>query len=258
MENATAIFYADRSFRTRTLRVGTIAHETMHQWFGDAVTESRFAELWLSEGFATYGEQLWVQHADGDSAFRAGMRALRDEITSSRTSAMRPVIDTTEADYLALLNTNSYQKGAWVLHMLRARMGDSAFFRGLRAYYAAHRNGNARTADLERAMEDASGERLDWFFEQWLRRPGWAEITTHWRYDPRARRVTLYVEQGPRFAPARFPLTVELIDADGKTRRATVDVAPMLRQRIVIPLGLDEPPRSLILDPDVVLLGTFR
>ncbi len=257
MENATAIFYSEESIRAHTLGEATVAHETAHQWFGDAVTESRFADLWLSEGFATYWSALWTRHAEGDSAFREVMRRARDEITASRASAERPVVDSAEQRYLALLNTNSYQKGGWVLHMLRASLGDSVFFRGVRAYYLEHRDGNARTEDLERSLESTAGRSLRWFFDQWLRRPGWPELRTRWRYDASRHRVTLEVEQGPRFAPYRFPLTVELRDADGRPRRATVDVAAARSQRVVLPIALDAPPRSLAFDPDVELLATF-
>lgn len=257
MENATEIFYADKPFRDRTMRDGVIAHETAHQWFGDAVTPARFAELWLSEGFATYWAQLWTQHARGDSAFRAGMEKLRDEIVAAPVCAERPVRDTLQTDYLALLDANSYQKGAWVLHMLRSTLGDSVFFRGVRAYYLAHRNGNATTDDLRRALERASGTPLGWFFTQWVERPGWAELTTHWRYDRAARRVTLEIDQGTRFAPYRFPLVVEVDDARGRARRVTVHVAALPAQRVVLPLRLDDPPSRIVLDPDVELLATF-
>jgi aminopeptidase N len=257
MENATEIFYADKSFRDRSLHVGTVAHETAHQWFGDAVTEERFADLWLSEGFATYWAALWTEHAEGDSAFRAELANMREEIIKSPVTAQRPVRDTTETDHLALLNTNSYQKGAWALHMLRGLLGDSAFFRGVRAYYLAHRHGNARTEDLRQALERSSGRALGWFFDQWLEHPGFPELTTRWRYDGRSHRVTLYVEQGSRFAPFRFPLTVEVRDALGRSRRTTVEVAAERSQRIVLPLSFDAAPRTVIFDPHVQLLATF-
>jgi aminopeptidase N len=257
MENATAIFYADRSVRERTLRPSTVAHEMAHQWFGDAVTETRFADLWLSEGFATYFAALWVRHAEGDSAFRDEMARTRLEIIRSPVTAQRPVRDTMETDYLALLNTNSYQKGAWTLHMLRTLLGDSAFFRGVRAYYVAHRHGNARSEDLRDALERASGDSLGWFFDQWLTRPGYPEVTTRWRYDRGSHRVTLYVEQGARFAPFRFPLTVEVEEAGGGRHRVTVPVAAERSQRVVLPILLNAPPRTIVYDPDVALLATF-
>lgn len=256
MENATEIFYPGRAVSNGTLSEETVAHETAHQWFGDAVTERTFADLWLSEGFATYWAALWDRYADGDSVFRADMARMRRQVIASSVSASRPVHDSLETNMLALLNTNSYQKGAWVLHMLRAELGDSAFFRGLRRYYLAHRYGNAQTGDLERALERTSGDHLDWFFDQWIRRPGWIEAATSWRYDAQSHRVTLYVEQGERFAPYRFPLVVDVGSAAG-TRRVTVMVAAVHSQRLVLPISFDASPRTLVVDPDGDLLAAF-
>ena len=259
MENASAIFYSDRAFRRRTLDVGLIAHETAHQWFGDAVTEREWAHAWLSEGFATYWAALYAQHARGDSAFRAQMRDIRARVVESPVSAERPVIDTAETQYMRLLNTNSYQKGGWVLHMLRTMLGDSAFFGGVRAYYLAHRHGTAVSDDLRRALEGASGRELGWFFDQWLRRPGFPELTTRWRHDPATGRVLLTVTQGARFAPYRFPLAVEIEDADGRRRRVQVEVPAERAVTLALPLAapLAAPPRAVRLDPDVALLATF-
>lgn len=257
MENATAIFYSDRGFRRGTMGPGVIAHESAHQWFGDAVTPASFAHLWLSEGFATYFEELWERHANGDSAFRAGMASIRQQVVTSSVAAERPVVDTAQTDYLKLLNANSYQKGGFVLHMLRGLLGDSAFFHGIRAYYTAHRGGNATTDDLRRALEHASHRSLGWFFDQWLRRPGYAELTTSWRYDSATKHVTLDIEQGTRFAPYRFPLTVEVRDARGAVQRVTVTVAAEHHQRLTLPVKLRARPRTVVLDPDVQLLATF-
>src|SRR2546429_9899604 len=77
MENATAIFYADQPFRKRTMTDGVVAHETAHQWFGDAVTESEWSHLWLSEGFATYLAALWTGKSAGDWAFRGEGKEMR-------------------------------------------------------------------------------------------------------------------------------------------------------------------------------------
>jgi aminopeptidase N len=258
MENATLIFYSDRAFREGTLGVGLVAHETAHQWFGNAVTPRDWPHLWLSEGFATYFTQLWTEHDEGEAAFREGMQRIREQILAAPVVAQRPVVDTAQTDPMQLLNANSYQKGGWVLHMLRAEVGDSAFFQGVRAYYEANRHGTALTDDLRREIERAAGRELGWFFDQWLRRPGFAELTTAWRYDARQRRVVLDVEQGTRFAPYRLPLTVEVVDAAGVARRATVELAAQRRQRIVLPLELDAPPQGVAFDPEVRLLASFR
>src|SRR5204862_2481017 len=101
MENASAIFYSDGSFRRRTMNEGLIAHETAHQWFGDAVTERDWAHLWLSEGFATYFAALWTRHAHGDSAFRHEMARNRAVVLADTEDVgTRPVIDTAQRQLL--------------------------------------------------------------------------------------------------------------------------------------------------------------
>src|SRR5437899_12333852 len=104
MENATAIFYADQQFRKRTMADGVVAHETAHQWFGDAVTETEWSHLWLSEGFATYFAALWTRTSAGASGCRAEIEEIRRCVLSTRVVAERPVIDTAEQDLMALLN----------------------------------------------------------------------------------------------------------------------------------------------------------
>lgn len=258
MENATEIFYADGTFRRGIMSWSLIAHETAHQWFGDAVTERDWAHLWLSEGFATYFAELYGESRWGRDTLVARMRRMRGEILAdSRAVAQRPVIDTIETNPLALLNANSYQKGGFVLHMARRLLGDSAFFQGVRRYWTAHRDGNATSEDLRRALEGSSGRELGWFFEQWLRRPRYPELATEWSYDRRGRRVYLDIAQGPRFGSYRFPLVVEVTKADGSTARATVDVPALERSRVALPLDLDAPPARLTLDPDADLLAAI-
>jgi len=258
MENATAIFYADALFRSGTIRSSIVAHETAHQWFGDAVTESEWPHLWLSEGFATYFAELWAEHSRGRDTLVAHMRAIRAGLLAdSVVVARRPVIDTAQTDLMALLDANSYEKGGYVLHMARRLLGDSVFFRGLRGYYAGHRDGNATTDDLRRALEGASGRDLGWFFDQWLRRPGYPELDTHWSYDPREQRVYLEIAQRRRFGNYRLPLVVELVRKNGSKLRATVDVPAQQLSRIVVPIDLDAPPARVILDPDADLLAAI-
>lgn len=257
MENATAIFYADRPFKRRNMQDGIVAHETAHQWFGDAVTETEWPHLWLSEGFATYFAALWVQKAAGDSAFRASMDRIRQEIVGDDVVAARPVIDTIETDLMKLLNTNSYQKGGFVLHMLRSMLGDSAFFKALRNYQDKYRNGNALSDDLRRELEATSGRQLGWFFDQWLRKPGFPELTTSWTYDAAAKKVNLEITQGSKFGTYRFPLEIEIKAADGKMVRTKVDVSAMTTTKVALPPVLSGAPTDLVFDSDVKLLATF-
>lgn len=255
MENATAIFYADPLFRTGRMGEGIIAHETAHQWFGDAVTEREWPHLWLSEGFATYFAALWTQHAHGDFAFRRDMARMRAEILADSAAVpTHAVIDTAQRDLLALLDVNSYQKGGFVLHMLRRQVGDSAFFGALRTYYSNSRDGTALSDDLRAAMEQTSGQKLGWFFHQWLERPGFPEVEVTWSSDSSSHQVMLDVVQGSRFGAFRFPLTVEVQDADGVVRRATVLVPAEPRARLAVPVAITAP-RTLRADPDVDLLA---
>lgn len=256
MENASAIFYADGAFRRGTMSEGLIAHETAHQWFGDAVTERDWPHLWLSEGFATYFAELWTERSKGRDSFVAHMRAMRDGLLADSAAVpRRPVVDTLERDLLALLNANSYAKGAFVLHMLRGVVGDSTFFVGVRDYYARFRHGSATTDDFRASMERASGRDLRWFFTQWLRRPGYPEVAASWSYEPRGRRVYLQVVQRGRFGVFRFPLTVEVRRGDGTTARATIEVPAARSTRLVVPLELSERPAGVILDPEASLLA---
>jgi len=259
MENAGAIFYADRLFRTPNgVSVGLIAHETAHQWFGDAVTEREWGHLWLSEGFATYFAALYTARAFGDSAFRAEMAGIRRTIVNAAVVATRPVLDTAQTELMALLNANSYQKGGFVLHMLRAEVGDSSFFRAIRAYYEAHRHGNALTDDLRAEMERESARDLSWFFDQWLTRPGYIDASLQWAHDPATGSLSMVVTQGDRFEPYRFPLRVEVVDAAGMSTQLLLDVPAQRVARVPVPGQWREAPRAWRADPLVELLATFR
>ncbi len=256
MENPSAIFYFDRGFRQKGgISDDLIAHETAHQWFGDAVTEREWAHVWLSEGFATFFAALWAQHAHGDSAYEAQMAENRDAVLRAAIVASRAVIDSVEPDPNRLLNENSYQKGGFVLRMLRDELGDSAFFRGLRRYYAAHRHGNAMTQDLQLAMQGTAERELGWFFDQWLRRPGWAELSTTWSWDRATGRVTLRVEQGARFGAYRLSLPLEIVDAFGTPARLTVHINAQASQSVMLPGVSRTAPASVHCDPDHTLLA---
>jgi aminopeptidase N len=258
MENASAIFYADRGFRTETMRDGVVAHETAHQWFGDAVTERDWPHLWLSEGFATYFAALWTRAARGDSAFRGDMANIRRTVLADTVSVTkRPVIDTVETNLMALLNRNSYEKGGFVLQMLRRQVGERAFFGALRAYYAKHRNATATTDDLQHEMEAASRQRLQWFFDQWLRRPGYPTVTASWSYDPAAHEVVITANQSGPFGAYQFPLTVSIVDSTGAAHRGTLPMPADMQARESMRIPSSTAPAAVILDPDVELLARF-
>jgi aminopeptidase N len=259
MENSGAIFYDERAFKERRVGEGLLAHEIAHQWFGNSVTVREWTHLWLSEGFATYFDALWTEHARGVGAFRSKMSDTRQRILRD-TGAVpnRPVLDSLERDPMRLLNANSYQKGGWILHMLRHQVGDSAFFRGVRSYYAQHRHANAASDDLQAAVEEAAGQRLGWFFDQWLRRPGYPEIGFSWSYDDTSRLVTVTVEQSERFGQFSFPLMLAVSEPSGATRMIRIDVPARRSTTLRLPVEFAARPVAVTPDPEVALLARIE
>lgn len=258
MENASAIFYADGVFMRRSVSTGLIAHETAHQWFGDAVTPETWGHLWLSEGFASYFEQLWVEHSKGVEAFRTGMQQLRREIIHSDVTFSRPVIDTLQTKYLELLNTNSYQKGAWTLHMLRSMLGDSLFFGGVREYYRRYRHSSAASDDLCEVLERVSQRKLRWFFDQWLRRPGVPDLSPGWRYDDKTKTLTVEITQAAKTQPYAFPLAVEVVSSQGRSSFFILQVPAESKAILNVPAVLSARPERVVFDPMGELLASIN
>lgn len=257
MENAGAIFYADALFRRGGVDERLIAHETAHQWFGNSVTERDWPHLWLSEGFATYFAALWTEQSQGDSAFKAEMARIRGAILDDTVAVpRRPVIDTLEQNLMALLNRNSYDKGGFVLHMLRAHLGDEHFFAGVREYYARHKHKTATTADFQAALEKVSGRKLDVVFDQWLRRPGYAILDVGWDTDAAAGSLLLTIRQDERFDYFQFPLRLALRDPSGAIRRVEVSVPAVPETKIELPIS--GAVTEVEVDPDVQLLARIR
>lgn len=219
MENSSAIFYSQQAIAAGRDIEGTVSHEIAHQWFGDSVTEVDWSHLWLSEGFATYFGALFFEHVDGPAALRERMASAADAYLASGDSA-RPVVDERD-DLFGLLNRNSYQKGGWVLHMLRRELGDGPFFDGIRAYYERFRDATASSDDLRRVMEEVSGRDLTRFFDQWLHRPGHPVLAVDTEATADGLRIGIRQAQGsyaPRFA---IPVDVQ-VSWDGGTVRRTI------------------------------------
>ncbi len=242
MENATAIFYNDSVLRAGGLSESTVAHETAHQWFGNAVTPDDWHHLWLSEGFATYLAAMWAEQTSGRPALAAAMRREADQYLAS-ADVERPVIDTAMADPDSLLNDNAYQKGAWVLHQLRGMLGDSAFARALRSYYGAHRHGNAVSADFAAAAATAAGRDLDWYFRQALTQPGYPMLLVRWRHQ--GSRIELDIRQMQPSPWGTYRLPGLVLRIDGKDY--AMDVSGRSTRRTI--RGFPRAPSKVEVDP---------
>ncbi len=253
MENSSSIFFDENAYDGSGRLEGTVAHEIAHQWFGDSVTEADWHHLWLSEGFATYFGALFFEHADGRARLLRLMDEAKDRYLKDAEAVARPVHDPSVTDLFKLLNRNNYEKGGWVLHMLRGLMGDERFFAGVREYYRTYRDANALTEDFRRVMERHAGRPLDWFFRQWIYRPGFPAYRAAWRWDGAAKQLRLRVRQTQAGEPFRMPLGVEF-DEGGAPRRESVEVGG---REQTFNFKLERRPRAVRVDPDGWVLKTL-
>ncbi len=174
MESASAILYHDRLTGTRDEGLGNIIiHEVTHQWFGNAVTEYHWDNVWLSEGLTTYFTLRFIKHAYGRDAFVEGLQRARDRVfkMSEKMEDYRIVHDNL-TDMSKVTSGLTYQKGAWFTHMLCQHVGEEAFHAGIRNYYRRYINDHATTNDFRKEMEQASGQNLKPFFDQCLYQGG--------------------------------------------------------------------------------------
>ena len=263
MEAASAVMYHESSVTgERTVRWrNVIIHEIAHQWWGNAVTEADWDDVWLSEGFATYFTLLFIEHAYGRDEFVAGLRSSAERVFQqyAEDPGYRIVHDDL-SDMSRVSSGATYQKGSWILHMLRAEMGDEAFWEGIRAYYARHMNGNATTGDFRRAMEEASGLDLETFFDQWLYQGGNPRLEGWWEYDPSSRSIQVELNQTQDVGPT-YALSLELgIHQEGAALPASIESVSVDSRfhRFVIPVAAE--PSDVTLDPRTRLLfeGSFE
>ncbi|MBD2768322.1 T9SS type A sorting domain-containing protein [Hymenobacter sp. BT664] len=154
------------------------AHELFHQWFGDNVTCASWADIWLNEGFASYGEYLYLQSSGSPADARGWMNSAHQAAQTDAGSIY--VSDTTNTRRIFSYSL-TYKKGAAVVHMLRYLLNDDTkFFRALRTYQALYRGSAARTADLQRVFEGEAGRPLEYFFQQWFRGKGYPTFQARW------------------------------------------------------------------------------
>ncbi|TFG75588.1 MAG: M1 family peptidase [Flavobacteriales bacterium] len=256
MEAASAILYSEKSVvgdRNERWR-NVVIHEIAHQWFGNAVTEYDWDDVWLSEGFATYFTLLFIEHAYGRDAFMKGLASSKKTVDAfyGKNPDYRIVHDNlTDMDQVTSIQT--YQKGSWILHMLRGVVGTDTFWKGIRSYYGKYKDLNATTADFQREMEEVSGLDLNDFFQQWLYRPGTLKYKGICEYDPNKKVVKISLDQAQADGSFfKMPLEVGIYGAQEQAPLIlTVQVNEKLNT-FIIPVTFE--PERLVLDPNFWVL----
>jgi aminopeptidase N len=198
METSSAIFYGEdlingkQDERSRNV----VIHEIAHQWFGNAVTETTWDDAWLSEGFATFFTLLFIEKEYGKEEYEKGIIKAKKAVFDMAIKMPEfSIVSPRSAEKEPVTSGITYQKGAWVLHMLRNLVGDVNFKKGIQSYYAKFYNANATTDDFRATMEKASGKDLKVFFKQWLYQPVNPVINGTWEYNAAAKKIFIQVEQ---------------------------------------------------------------
>ena len=225
MENSSAttntsssLNHAKIAAELTTNEDGLISHELGHQWFGDLVTCKDWGNIWLNEGFATFMEYVWIEaHYPKDQSEYERWDNARGWFGQGNLYG-KPIVRH-DFDDSSEFDGNAYTKGGWVLYMLRHQLGEEAFYRGLRHYLEVNRGKNVVTADLVKAMEEATHTNVDQFFSQWLYGAGAPKFDLSYSYDNEKHQVALTVKQTQkvegRVGIFSVPVDVEITTATG-------------------------------------------
>lgn len=226
---------------------GLDSHELAHQWFGDLVTCKDWANLWLNEGFATYFQHFWTEQHYG--AGEADYEFWQDQTNWFNQSRLYgiPIVTRQFSDSLDNAG-NIYTKGAWVLRMLRFRLGDEDFFRGLHHYLEVNRGQNVVTEDLVRAIEQATSVNNDEFFHQWVYGAGAPKFQVSYTYDDAAKHVKLNVKQTQKTEASvglfHVPVEIEITTAAGH-KSFPIEVS---KAEETFTLSVDSAPKMVLFD----------
>lgn len=264
MENSSATTNTAASLRNPKLvpefptdEDGLISHELGHQWFGDLVTTKDWGNIWLNEGFATFMEYMWMEahfgknQADYDR-WETGRHWFQMHDLYAKPIVRHDFDDSSE------FNGNAYAKGGFVLYMLRHELGEESFYAGLKHYLEVNRGKNVVTADLIRAIEEATHTNVDQFFDQWIYGAGAPKFEISYRYDAAQKQVALTVKQTQktegRVGLFRVPVDVEITNGTGPKLYPVV----VSKAEETVALPSESAPQMVIFDKGTQLLKSVE
>ena len=256
MENTSATTLNDRVLVDERALLdydpdGLIAHELAHQWWGDLVTCRDWAHLWLNEGFASFSEVIWSEHKEGQDKARYDL--LR-KMRAAMEGDSRPVVDRRYGDPRDMFDNRAYPKGAWMLQMLRSKLGEEVFWKGVRAWAERYRFKSAETADFRRVLEETSGLDLERFFTEFLERGGHPELKADVTYNAETRTLEIKLEQTQKNEPYDLRVPVELVLENGQRQ---MELIPLAERKATTRIKLDQAPATWEIDPAFTLLAKW-
>lgn len=255
METSSAIFYGEdlvtgkRDERTRNV----VIHEIAHQWFGNAITETTWDDAWLSEGFATFFTLLFIENEYGKEEYTKGIIKARKSVYDM--SVKMPdfsIVSNRTAEKEDVTSGITYQKGAWVIHMLRNLMGEKNFKKGIQNYYAKYFNANTTTSEFRAEMEKVSGKDLTLFFKQWLYQPINPTINASWKYDANTKKLNVQLQQAQKYL---YNVPVEIGFYKKGASTPTILTMNLKEKDQLFSFPLATAPEKLELDPRALLLN---
>jgi aminopeptidase N len=259
MENTSATTMGDRILRDqRSLLDRTaesiVSHELAHQWFGDMLTCRDWSHTWLNEGFASYAEALWDEHSRGRDEYAYNMDGKAKR--AIRAGKDRPVLDRRYPNAQSMFDDRSYPKGAWIVHMLRNRLGEEAFWKGIQRYATEHQFKSVETFDLRRSLERTTGRDLERFFYDWVERPGNPDLEVATEYVPDSQQARLTIKQTQAGEPFEFPLKMVLTCAGAKEPVVLDEM--MTEKELNVRLPLPGPLERIDVDPNQAILTELK
>lgn len=219
-----------------------LAHELAHHWWGNAVSPKTWKDIWLNEGFASYSEALFLEYKFGESSLQSLMRSKFSE--SFRGALYNPA---------NLFSETVYDKGAWVLHMLRNEIGDSNFFKSLKKYYEVFKYSNASTEDFKAICESISNQNLNKFFDDWIYNDK-GIIRCEYSFEDGANKTFVVNQVNDEFNDFHFKLDLKILYEDGSSELRKFKVN---QSKASFELNNTKQIRDIIPDPEGKLLAVY-
>ena len=258
METSSAIFYGENLVNgkgdERTKNI--VVHEIAHQWFGNAVTEATWDDAWLSEGFATFFTLLYYENQYGQAEYNNRIiKAKKAVLDMTIKMPDFSIIAPRTAEKEAVTTGLTYQKGAWFLHMLRDKIGEQNFQKGIKSYYKKFYNANATTDEFRMEMEKAAGLDLKIFFKQWLYQPVNPKIDAIWTYDATSHKININLTQS-QLTNFNFDIPIEIGYYTKDSKTPLLLKMNLNKKQLSQSFNVKGIPENIEVDPRNVLLSS--